>query len=335
MNDLQIDWRAVVDEAIRRRKSEGLTQRGLAELAGVSVPTVNSFEKGDIRLRFERVVAILDALGLFAGPGEPDSFAAFLHSARRRWEELVSDLPNEHPSRQPLGHSEQAYALEGIEQPGSTARLLEALRTIPWSSGWTPVWVPTRSGIAPEIEDGKVECWLGRADVERHFDDSAHSDFWQVNRQGQAYLQRGYQEDGPGNLDPGTIFDLTLPIWRTAEILLHAARLARLLGGGEESLVTVAIRYTGLEGRELLSWAKPRRRIEFPGRFRTRSSVVDLGLDTDVEKIETELEAVVDELLTPLYERFDGFHLPTDLVFHEISELRLQADRVTKPPSVP
>lgn len=42
-----LNWDALVDEAVRRRKTEGLTQVQLAALAGVSAPTIISFEKGD------------------------------------------------------------------------------------------------------------------------------------------------------------------------------------------------------------------------------------------------------------------------------------------------
>ena len=195
---------------------------------------------------------------------------------------------------------------------------------MPKTSGWTPFWVPTRAAIRPVIEDGLVECWLGRPDTDRFFNDAAHSDFWRVNRSGYAYLQRGYQEDGPDNLEPGTIFDVSLPIWRTAEVLSHAASLARALGGNEETTVQFWARYTGLEGRELASWAKPRMRTYFDGRYRARSGRVDLEVLTDVEKIETELEVVIDEILTPLYERFDGYELPQDFIINEVGELRRQ-----------
>lgn len=324
MTEWPIDWRAIVDEAIRRRKREGLSQRSLAELAGVSAPTVNAFERGDIRLRLERVVAILEALGLFVRPGESDSFEAFVHNARRRWEELVAPLPEGDPARQPLGHSEQAYALLGVEPLATPQQLRAILADLPKTSGWTPFWVPTRDGLRPHVEDGLVECWLGRPEIDRHFNDPAHSDFWRVSRDGHAYLHRGYQEDGPDNLEPGTIFDLSLPIWRTAEVLLHAASLARALGGNGETVVRFRARYSGLEGRELLSWSKPRSRIDLDGRYRARSSRVEIDETLDVDKIDTELEGVVDHLLTPLYERFDGYELSTDLVRAELAELRRQ-----------
>lgn len=324
MSEWPIDWRAVVGEAVRRRKQEGLSQRSLAELAGVSVPTVNAFEQGGIRLRFERVVAILEAVGMFVQPGKPDSFEAFRYNARKRWEELVITLPDDHPARQPMGFSEQTYALGGLERQPTSRELQRALGEIPKSSGWTPFWVPSRGGLRPSIGDGVVECWLGRPEIDRMFNDPAHSDFWQVSREGYAYLHRGYQEDGPDNLEPGTIFDLTLPIWRTAEVLLHAANLATALGGDRATTVQLTVRYTGLEGRELISWAKPLLRTVINERHRARSGRVDLDILTDIEKIGTELEQVVSLFLNPLYERFDGYEISTDLVAQQISELRRQ-----------
>jgi transcriptional regulator with XRE-family HTH domain len=324
MSDWPIDWRTVVDEAIRRRKAEGLTQRGLAALAGVSAPTVNAFEQGDIHLRFERVVAILEALDLIVQPGRPDSFQAFIHGARRRWEELTARLPKEHLSRQPLGHSEQAYCIEHLPKSLPLERLRDALSKIPKSSGWTPFWVPTRPDIRPTVQDGLLECWLGKPDIDRQFNDPAHSDFWQVTRQGFAYLQRGYQEDGPDNLEPGTIFDVTLPIWRTAEVLLHASNLARALGAEDNAPIRFVGRYTGLEGRELISWAKPLLRHLLDERFRARSTKVDLDVVTTAQEIDNALEAVVAEAIAPLYERFDGYRPPVELIETQIAELRRQ-----------
>lgn len=324
MTEWPIDWRAVVDEAVRRRKREGLSQRTLAELAGVSAPTVNSFEQGDINLRFAGIVAILRVLGMFVHAGDADALASFVYDARRRWEELIAPLPDDHASRQPLGFSEQAYALGGVAPVGSLKQLRDLLSGLPATSGWSPFWVPARQAIRPTVGGGQVECWLGLPDADRLFNDPAHSDFWRVRKDGFAYLHRGFQEDGPDNLEPGTIFDITLPIWRTAEVLIHASNLARALHGSGETTVHFRASYSGLEGRELLSWAKPRGRLGSDGRYRARSTRVDLEVLTDVDKIDTELDVVIEGVLTPLYERFDGFELPEELVSIEVAELRRQ-----------
>lgn len=324
MTDWPIDWRATVDEAIRRRKEEGLSQRSLAALAGVSLPTVNAFEQGQINLRFERVIAILEALDLFVRPADEDSFESFLYNSRRRWEGLVAPLPSDHPSRQPLGHSEQTYAILGLEEVPAPGQLRELLTDIPKSSRWAPFWVPTRPDLRPVIEDGALECWLGRPDVDRHFRDAAHSDFWRVTRDPFAYLQRGYQEDGPDNLEPGTIFDLTLPIWRTAEFFLHALNFARLLGASDTTGIRFVARYTGLEGRTLITWARPLLRDVLDHRWRARSPKVELSTVAQVSDLERNLEDVIHNFVEPLYERFDGYRPSIALVADQLSELKRQ-----------
>jgi transcriptional regulator with XRE-family HTH domain len=298
----------------------------LAALAGVSLPTVNAFERGEIRLRFERVIAILTALGLFVQPGPPESLQAFIHTGRRRWEELTSDLPAGHPSRQPHGYSEQAYGIEGAIQALPLSNLRDILANGPHTSGWPPFWVSSRDDLKPAAYKGLIECWLGKPHTDRVFNDAAHSDFWQVSKEGTAYLHRGYQEDGP-DLEPGTIFDLTLPIWRTAEVLLHAAWLARELGATSDSKIRFAARYTGLAGRELISWAKPLLKAGLNQRRRSRSLSADLAGVATVEEIETSLEDVVAGLLIPLYEKFDGFEPSAELVVGQIADLRRQASQ--------
>ena len=47
-----------------RRKSLGVTQEGLAEMAGVSVRFLSSLERGKPTARLDTVLAVLDALGL-------------------------------------------------------------------------------------------------------------------------------------------------------------------------------------------------------------------------------------------------------------------------------
>lgn len=323
MTDLPIDWRAVVNEAIRRRKEEGLSQRDLAALAGVSAPTLNAFEQGQINLRLDRVVAILDSLGLFRWPDRGDNLDAFVGAARRRWQELTSDLPPDHPSRQPFGHSEQAYAIEGTDKEPALSELRDILALAPRTSGWTPFWVPTRVSIRPVINEGVVECWLGKPELDHAFEDAAHSDFWRVGPDANAYLQRGYQEDGP-DLEAGTIFDVTLPIWRTAEVLLHAQWLARQLGAGPGDKVRFFARYTGLAGRRLFSWAKPLLNVGLglTDAHRARSDSIDLGLDATVQEVDHDLERVTETVLLPLFERFGGYVPPRELFAGQIEDVR-------------
>lgn len=62
--NIRLNWPEIVNEAIARRKQQGLTQKQLAVLAGVSGPTVNSFEQGKSSITLESALKILRCLGL-------------------------------------------------------------------------------------------------------------------------------------------------------------------------------------------------------------------------------------------------------------------------------
>ena len=67
--DHQLDWREIVASAKRRRYEMKLTQRRLAAVAGVSLPTVVKFEAGqDVRL--SSALAILKILDMLPRPIE-------------------------------------------------------------------------------------------------------------------------------------------------------------------------------------------------------------------------------------------------------------------------
>ena len=61
---VQLDWPAIVKDAITARKRSRLTQKQLAVLAGVSVPTVIRFERQEKNITLDSAFAILKWLGL-------------------------------------------------------------------------------------------------------------------------------------------------------------------------------------------------------------------------------------------------------------------------------
>lgn len=325
MTDWPLDWQALVDEAVRRRKEEGHTQKSLAAIAGVSMPTVNAFERGDIKLRLEKVFDILGALGMVTLPSAPGSLAAFVRAARQRWSELVEPLPPAHPSRQSLGHVSYVYEIANGEIELPLGALRKQLQNLPSTSGWPPFWVPTKDNIRPVIRDALIECWIGNPDADRVFRDAAHSDFWQMTGDLKAYLQRGFQEDGSGNLEPGTIFDLTLPVWRTAEVFVHILNLAKALDLDLSASVEFESRYTGLEGRELVTWAAPLRRRPIAETHRSRTNAVKLATSTSILELMNDFGDVVHRTLTPLYDLFDGFDATQQFVEAELAEFRKSA----------
>lgn len=61
---LRLDWQSLVEEAVRRRKEQKLSQKKLAVLAGVSGPTVNDFEQQRTTITLESALKILRCLGM-------------------------------------------------------------------------------------------------------------------------------------------------------------------------------------------------------------------------------------------------------------------------------
>ncbi len=64
--NVQLNWAAFVEEAVKRRKASHLTQQQVAVLAGLSKPTVVRFEKKEQTITLNSAFAILKLLGLLA-----------------------------------------------------------------------------------------------------------------------------------------------------------------------------------------------------------------------------------------------------------------------------
>ena len=62
--NLRLDWQDLVEEAVKRRKEQKLSQKKLAVLAGVSGPTVNDFEQHRTTITLESALKILRCLGM-------------------------------------------------------------------------------------------------------------------------------------------------------------------------------------------------------------------------------------------------------------------------------
>ena len=62
--NIRLNWPELVEEAIKRRKNQRLTQKQLAVIAGISKPTLNAFEQGKTNITLENAMKILHLLGL-------------------------------------------------------------------------------------------------------------------------------------------------------------------------------------------------------------------------------------------------------------------------------
>lgn len=318
-----LDWKGLVDEALQRRKAEGMTQRQHAALAGVSIPTIAAFERGERTLTLAKAFDILRVVGLIEEEPADGAQNAFVRDAFERWRRLVDTLPNDAPGRFPHGWYRIDYCLEGDLRTVGLTEYEDLLRkAVTRHTGWPAFLFLNRPELAPREVDGAIECWLAAAGVDRVFSDAGHLDFWRAMPQGRQFLLRGYEEDRQETFPPGTIFDSTLPIWRLGEALLHAERLAALLRKNENASVTIRFRaiYTGLSGRVLRSWANPLSDLWVEGHA-ARSDEAVLEATVPAAGITERLGEHLFPMIASLYERFGVTGLT-------IGRVKAEADRL-------
>ena len=277
---------------------------------------------------FDQIRALITgAVPQVAPRAEPPRIEAWAGASRARWEELIQQLPEGAGPRLVHGRYSFVYEIIGEHRAVASGSFPEVLQaSAVRHTGWPPFWFPTRQGIRPYNFDGAVECWIGGDTEERLVDrDPGHSDFWRIHPDGLAYLMRGYQEDGMDVQEDGrrviaprTVFDLSLPVWRVGEALLHARSLANNLFVGSTTIRFIAT-YEGLSGRTLDSLNRMRNVRE--GRV-ARQDVITLETHVSSESIEANLPEIVHPLMAPLYALFDFFELPMSLVTDELGRMR-------------
>jgi len=235
-----------------------------------------------------------------------------------RWEGQVNEkLPDETPSRYGNGYWHFSYAiLDDFDAPHPQDLLEILFRIQGRESGWPP-WITSMhgGGLKPYSDDGLIECWLR----ETRSADAAHSDFWRASPEGMLFLLRGYQEDCAGKHPPGTILDLTLPVWRIGECLLHAERLAKELGGADAD-VLFQVKWLGLEGRTLVCLSQ--RRFMLDDQVCRHDSVASDAIRVSAREITDALPEIVQRATSPLYTAFDFFRPPPEMYAEELARMR-------------
>jgi len=294
------DWDCLLSRCLRNRRDEMFDQ--IRDLITGAVPQIKRDE-------------------------EPARLEKWIHASFDRWRTLTQDLPEQVGPRFPHGRYSFAYEIIGERRQIAPAQVPEVLRaSVVRHTGWPPFWYPTREGISPYPIEGAVECWLG-GDTQAPADsrDAAHSDFWRIHPKGFAFLLRGFQEDGMETeisggspIPAGSVFDITLPVWRIGETLLQAQRLSENLFDGPAT-IRFSATYEGLSGRSLTSIEH--RRNVWEGRVAQQNSIT-LNTHVDAQAISTNLPEIVHPLLSPLYALFDFFELSSQLVSEELSRMR-------------
>lgn len=222
---------------------------------------------------------------------------------RKRIEKELDGVPTVYDS----GAWSVSYWLPEATLP--LRELQEALTVVEGDeSGWPVWWVPTRDGIRPELRNGALECWF-RDDATRNY---GHSDFWRATPDLKLFLLRGYQEDGiTGN--PGSALDPVLSVWRTAEALLHAGRMARHVNAEK---IDFLAHWEGLEGREIKALTSDR--WDFAPNQIAHDDNRAVFVHLTPEEIDQDLPSVVRSIVRDLFEVFDLFDPPGSLYTTEI-----------------
>lgn len=258
------------------------------------------------------------------GEAKPDAAArleGWQAASITRWTELTTTLPQDHPARFPLGWYSVSYSVEGVDL--TLDRLWDALHAADRErfTGWPPWWLPNRQEIAPYVQGDTIECWIGG---NNQGTDTGHADFWRASTTGEMFLIRGYIEDALANrpaapkVEPGTSFDLTLPVWRVGECLLHAARFAAAADHRDAS-IAVRVEWTGLANRRLIVLSGTRWVFD-DNRSRSSSRVSRIVLPASKVTPATLPEAVK-ALTAPLLMQFGRFKPPGGLYAEETERM--------------
>src|SRR5690606_34141152 len=119
-------------------------------LAGVSIPTIAGFDRGETTLTLAKAFDILRVVGLLDEPQENGAQERFLKESFERWQTLTADLPAGNPARFPDGYYRIDYCLEGELKQVSLRAYEDILRqAITRHTGWPVFLMLTRDDLTP------------------------------------------------------------------------------------------------------------------------------------------------------------------------------------------
>lgn len=256
-------------------------------------------------------------LGTAPQTTEADRLRAFNDKARARWAALNVALPDDHPGKIKLGHFIFSARIVGTMKGLGAQAIIQANQSARRYTGWAGFVTIHQEQTRPHPVDDCIEAWLANAP----YPDVSHADFWRIDPQGNFFLLRGYQEDSSdahlGFATPGTVFEITLPVWRLGEFLLRVADLGEVMFEGDFEIV-VNCSWTGLQGRRLT--VQNRRRF-LGGSYICGVDTVTTEAQIALRDVRDLLPETVRSLELRLYEHFDFFAPPEAFFKEELDEM--------------
>jgi len=208
------------------------------------------------------------------------------------------------------GWREVAITCTGPLRDVPLPHLLEELfARHPRLTGW-PVWIDSRGSSREESRPYANEgSWEALVTLQREGFVEPMIDFWRLEPEGRFYHRRSFDDDAMGKKGDGgvNVLDFLLVVSRTTEALATAQAFGRALSADpDKATLRVALVWTGLRDRHLVSWVDPMRDIytATPAYQDSVTSELEMPLTTPP----TALTGYVADALKPFFAVF-GFQL--------------------------
>jgi len=210
-----------------------------------------------------------------------------------------------------LGYGEIAFSIINLAEPITAETLGVALSNRP--RGWHTF--STEDWYYPDDEHEEIERWRGDPERFPFGRMIAKGDYGRIQFSGNVYRRIGFQEQWKFH-DPGTVFDLTIPICDTGCMLLYAADIADW--SGENHDISFSFTYSGLLGRRLdMSLGMFDHTAVYESQIDVFCSSVKL---LSARKIRLDFRRVLEDLMSPLFVEFAGYPLMPRLVDHYVHQ---------------
>jgi hypothetical protein len=174
-----------------------------------------------------------------------------------------------------------------------------------YNAGW-PMWFDSRAfhdaKSRPLVKDSAWQALI--LDLESMF---PHSDFMLLDPRGDFFLRRLVQDDlRPSMTEPGKLLDVALMLYRVTEVLAVGLAVAKSCGWAAGGTAGFELRWSGLEGRSLGSWANPIS-WEPTGSGKAHDAEAKSLFDVPLDTSPSALAPYVSRAVSPLFSAFDGY----------------------------
>lgn len=297
------DWPAIIDTCFDNREAD-IGRFVRRHLSGLTTDAVKQ---------------ILGAMGEdnAGAPVEQNRLQMLLDDGKQRFSAAVAKRSLSLPK---TGYWEVAMYLDGPVPDQNLGTFLNLLRSSnPEYSGW-PVWLVSEAfgneADRPYVIDHGWEALVA-------LPGGRHTDFERFDPKGVFYHLRALFDDlqlTDYSPTPGVAFDYALPIYDCAEAIAVGLAFAKAMGCQEDNCkLEFAFRWSGLSGRELVSWYG-RGGIISPGR-KAHQDAITLYQSVPLSTPPSAIGGLLAQSLQPLYALFKGFELSAKVIEDKSTQL--------------